>query len=76
MVGNVEHINTLSEFLSKSQSQYRVFDMGRRVQKLSSDTFADFEDAKVPYPYPLQQHAWIAILFWNKQQSNQHYIWF
>jgi len=76
MVGNVEHINTLSEFLNKSQSQYRVFDMGRRVQKLSSDTFADFEDAKVPYPYPLQQHAWIAILFWNKQQSNQHYIWF
>jgi len=76
MVGQVEHINTLSEFLTKSQSQYRVFDMGRRVQKLSSDVFRDFEDAKAPYPYPLQQHAWIAILFWNKQQSNQQYIWF
>ncbi len=76
MVSNVEHVNTLSEFLTQSESQYRVFDMGRKVQKLSTSTFSDFEDAKMPYPYPLQQHAWIAILFWNKQRSEQHYIWF
>lgn len=76
MVGNVQHINTLSEFLTQSESQYRVFDMGRRIQKLSSSVFSDFEDAKAPYPYPLQQHAWIAILFWNKQRSDQHYVWF
>lgn len=76
MVNHVEQINTLSEFLTQSQSQYRVFDMGRKVQKISSDTFNDFENAKAPYPYPLQQHAWLAILFWNKQASNQQYIWF
>jgi len=72
----LEQINTLSEFLKQSSSQYRVFDMGRKVQKLSSEVFNDFEDAKAPYPYPLQQHAWIAVLFWNKQASDQHYIWF
>lgn len=72
----MDNINTLSEFLQKSGSQYRVFDMGRKVQKISSDAFNKFEDAIAPYPFPLQQHAWIAILFWNKKRSDQHYVWF
>jgi len=76
MSHTVEHINTFSEFLEQSGSQYRIFDMGRKVQKITSDAFSAFENAALPYPYPLQQHAWIAILFWNKNSSAQHYVWF
>ncbi|NRA61170.1 MAG: DUF3549 family protein [Psychrobium sp.] len=72
----MDSINTLSEFLLHSSSQYRVFDMGRRVRKITTDLFSDFEHAKTPYPYPLQQHAMVGILFWNKQQSSEHYVWF
>ncbi|MDP2560528.1 DUF3549 family protein [Psychrobium sp. 1_MG-2023] len=72
----MDQFNTLSEFLLQAGTQYRVFDMGRRVQKISTDLFSDFEHAVAPYPYPLQQHAWLAVLFWNKQQSQEHYVWF
>lgn len=72
----VNNINTLSEFLLHAGTQFRIFDMGRRVQKISNDVFFDFEHAKVPYPYPLQQHAFIAVLFWNKNESDSHYVWF
>lgn len=72
----MDTINTLSEFLLQSGSQYRVFDMGRRVTKISTDLFSDFEHAVAPYPYPIQQHAFVAIVFWNKQQSKEHYVWF
>lgn len=80
-------INTLSEFLLESGSQYRIFDMGRRVTQLDKSLFSDFENVLSPYPYPLQQHAFIAVVFWNPQHvlsneksgsssSNQHYVWF
>ena len=76
MGSKVDNINTLSEFLIQSGSQYRVFDMGRKVRKISNEVFIDFDNATAPYPYPMQQHAWLAILFWNKKHSEQHYIWF
>ena len=69
-------MNTLSEFLLQAGTQYRVFDIGRRVQKISTELFFDFENAKTPYPYPLQQHAMIAVLFWNKNENDNHYVWF
>lgn len=50
--------------------------MGRRVSKLSNEQFKSFEEATAPYPYPLQQKAWLAILFWDKKRSEQHYLWF
>lgn len=80
----VNSINTLSEFLLESGSKYRIFDMGRRVTKISSSVFDKFENALTPYPYPSQQHAFIAVVFWNKQKNeansdvsnNQQYVWF
>jgi len=72
----VDSIKTLSEFLLQSGSQYRVFDMGRRVTQISTDVFSDFEHTQIPYPFPIQQHALVGIVFWNKQQSEQHYVWF
>lgn len=69
-------LSTIYQLLEASDTQYRVFDMGRRVQKLSKETFKAFEDATEPYPFPLQQKAWIAILFWDKQRSSEHFLWF
>jgi hypothetical protein len=72
----VDTINSISEFLLQAGSQYRIFDMGRRVQPISTELFVDFEHANTPYPYPLQQHALVAVLFWNKSQNDNHYVWF
>ncbi|PHS71031.1 MAG: hypothetical protein COB23_01890 [Methylophaga sp.] len=69
-------ITTLSEFLHQSGAKYRVFDMGRRVIKLSPDEFVSFEWAKKPYPYPFQKIAHIGVIFWNPAVPNKHYVWF
>lgn len=69
-------LSTIYQLLESTDTQYRVFDMGRRVQKLSKAEFQGFEDATIPYPYPLQQKAWIAILFWDKKRSSEHFLWF
>jgi len=69
-------ITTLSEFLHQSGAKYRVFDMGRRVVKLSPDEFVSFEWAKKPYPYPLQKMALFGVVFWNPVSPDKHYVWF
>jgi hypothetical protein len=69
-------ITTLSEFLDHSGAKYRVFDMGRRVVKLSSEQFLEFESAKQPYPQPLQKSALFGVIFWNPTLPEKHYIWF
>ena len=69
-------ITTLSEFLHQSGAKYRVFDMGRRVVKLSPGDFVNFEWAKKPYPYPFQQSALFGVIFWNPKSPDKHYVWF
>ena len=69
-------LNTLSEFLLQAKTQFRVYDMGRKISKISTDDFMQFESAQLPYPAPLQRHAQFAITFWNKNENNQHYLWF
>jgi len=69
-------IQSIQQFLTASGAQYRLYDMGRRVLKLSHDQFHKFEQAQIPYPYPLQRHAWFGILFWAPKKTEQHHIWF
>jgi len=69
-------ITTLSEFLHQTGAKYRVFDMGRRITKLSPDQFVDFEWANKPYPYPLNKTALIGLVFWNPSLPEHHYVWF
>lgn len=72
-----EHkITTLCEFLHQSGAKYRVFDLGRRVSKLSPDEFVNFEWAKRPYPYPFQRSALFGVIFWNPAVAEKHYVWF
>lgn len=68
------NIATISQLLSLSGSQYRLYDVGRRVEKLSKELFEKVELNQVPYPTPSQGHAHIAIAFWQ-EQSKQPYLW-
>ena len=72
----MSQINTISEFLLQAGTDYRVFDMARGIRPLESQLFLEIESATLPAPYPRQQHAWFGILFFDKQMSNEHYIWF
>jgi len=69
-----KHIETLSELLKLSGSQYRLYDIGRLVSKLPKEQFEKVELNQLPYPTPIQGHACIAIAFWQKQ-SSQPYLW-
>lgn len=69
-------ITTLGKFLNRSRAHYRVFDMGRRVVKISEQEFMGFENAKIPYPYPLNKQALFGVVFWNPEQADKQYVWF
>jgi len=68
-------ITSISELLSLSNSQYRVYDIGRKIDKISKKNFTQIELNQIAYPSPSQRHAFIAIAFWQKQ-SKQPYLWF
>ncbi|GGI80874.1 hypothetical protein GCM10007978_18430 [Shewanella hanedai] len=67
-------ITTLTQFLSTANTQFQVYDMGRRVQQIDMQEFQQIEELTTPYPAPILGHAQFAIVFWDASQ--QHYIWF
>lgn len=67
---------TLCDFFDQSHTRYRVFDLGRGIRKLDSESFSRIENGEQPYPYPLQQQAWLGILGWNQQAKDEQFIWF
>ncbi len=70
-------ILSLTHFLDQANCQYRVYDLGRKVSKIPSEEFKQVELNQKPYPYPLQQHAWLALAFWNLDGGSQErYLWF
>ena len=69
-------ISSLAELLDNAGTTWRVYDMGRRIQKIDKSEFIQIENNLIPYPFPLQQHAFIAIQFWNSNDSQTPYIWF
>ncbi|MDM7860221.1 DUF3549 family protein [Alteromonas sp. ASW11-36] len=69
-------IASISEFLLHAGTEYRVFDFGRAIRPLTEQQFLDIENGQIAAPYPRQQHMWLGIVYWNKQLSTQHYIWF
>ncbi len=67
-------INTLSQFLTKANTQFQIYDLGRRVQHIDMMAFHQIESLNSPYPSPIQGHAQFAIVFWD--ESQQYFIWF
>ena len=70
----MDTIDTISQLLQASNSQYRLYDIGRKITKISKEQFEKIENNQLPYPAPSQGHACIAIAFWQKQ-SPQPYLW-
>ena len=68
-------ITGITDFLNQAGTQFNVFDMGRRIQALSADAFLAFEQGEQPYPYPLQQHAWLGIMVWGNK-ADDLVVWF
>ena len=70
----MDTIDTISQLLHSSNSQFRVYDIGRKIEKISKEQFEKIELNQIPYPTPLQSHACFAIAFWQKK-SPQPYLW-
>lgn len=72
---NMSAIHSISELLNLSNCQFRLYDLGRKVVKLTKKEFDKIEQNHLPYPFPIQGHANFAIAFWQKD-SPQPYLWF
>ncbi len=66
----MDSITTLSELLSAANTQYQVYDLGRRVQHIDPMAFHQIEGLQSPYPFPIQGHAQFALVFWMAVISN------
>lgn len=67
---------TISQLVAESGAQMRVFDLGRRIEKIPKNDFAEFEVLNKSYPTPYLKHAWVGVLSWNPKKAGQHNIWF
>lgn len=67
---------TLGGLLDKANARYRIFDLGRRVVRIAHGRFGQIERGELPYPLPLQQQAWLGILFWDRVVPEQYFVWF
>lgn len=67
-------IDTISQLLHSSNSQFQLYDIGRKIEKISKEQFEKVELNQIPYPSPSQGHACIAIAFWQ-EKSPQPYLW-
>jgi hypothetical protein len=71
-----EQLSSITDFLRQGDFQFRIFDLGRRVCRVSNQLFEKIENQQAVYPYPFQQSAWLAIVFWDKAKRNEAIIWF
>lgn len=71
-------ILTLSDLLNAGQSEFYIYDLGRRVQAIETSEFTAIEAQQAPYPFPLQGHAWLAIVFWSQSAATttEPFLWF
>jgi hypothetical protein len=73
-------IDSISQFLTLSKFQYRIYDLGRKLTLLPHSLFEQIENQTVLYPYPFQQKAWLAVLFWSDTDASTNNeeptVWF
>lgn len=73
---NPEKFDSITHFLQTGGFNYRVFDMGRKINHIPDDEFENIENQKQLYPAPFQKKAWLALLFWENSKQNEAVIWF
>lgn len=72
----MSQVSGITDFLEQAGTQFKVFDMGRRIQEIDKSTFLSFELGDTPYPLPLQQQAWLGFVVWTEGSSEELIIWF
>ncbi len=72
----MSQVNGISDFLNQAGTQFKVFDMGRRLVEIDQAEFLSFEQGETPYPLPLQQQAWLGFLVWTEDKKTELVIWF
>ena len=72
----MKKFDSISHFLESGDFQYRIYDMGRKVWEIPSSEFKAIENQENKYPYPFQQKAWLALLFWPSNKEDEAVIWF
>jgi len=73
---STQDVNGISDFLNQAGTQFKIFDMGRRIQEIPKDDFLSFEQGNTAYPLPLQQQAWLGFIVWTEDKSTELVIWF
>jgi len=66
----------LSEYLGNLDGQYRLYDVGRRIRKVSKADFQKFESLQCAYPFPYLQHAWLALYICPPKQAENETLMF
>jgi hypothetical protein len=69
-------IESINEFLRQAGFNFVVYDMGRRMVRLTPQQFNQFENGVLTYPTPFQLHAWLGLLGWQEENKSHHFIWF
>ena len=72
----MSQFNSISDLLHESGAQFRIFDMGRRISKITTGQFEKLEQGMIPYPLPYLHHAWLALMLWNNKDKQQNVVWF
>ncbi|MFC3093138.1 DUF3549 family protein [Alteromonas sediminis] len=74
-------IDSICEFLLHAGTDFRIYDVGRGIQPIPSQTFLQLENGEFPTPSPRQQQGWYALVFWQAAHAvnlnaSRQYIWF
>ncbi len=72
----MSQVNGICDFLNQAGTQFKIFDMGRRIKEISTEDFLLFEQGNTAYPLPLQQQAWLGFLVWTEDKKSELVIWF
>ncbi|PTB89938.1 DUF3549 domain-containing protein [Pseudidiomarina aestuarii] len=76
-MSQTDHLSLLPDLLEQSGSAYHVYDCGRRLEAIAEADFQSICAQQQAHPYPFQNHAWLAVEFWDPQQASaEHFLWF
>ncbi|RUO41227.1 hypothetical protein CWE22_03310 [Pseudidiomarina aestuarii] len=76
-MSQTDHLSLLPDLLEQSGSAYHVYDCGRRLEAITEADFQSICMQRQAHPYPFQNHAWLAIEFWDaKHAAAEHFLWF
>jgi len=69
-------IASIGDFFRHTGASYRVYDLGRRIEACGKRQFKLFEALHSPWPWPIQRHACLGIVFWYPQREDARMVWF